>query len=145
MSVNFRLLFMNTLEAVSSPNAPSAIGPYSQGVAVGGFLFVSGQLPIPADGSAVPQDIGSQAQISLRNIEAIAIAAGGSLKDVVKLTVFMTDLSGFSAVNEMMASTLSAPYPARSTVEVSALPKGAQIEIEAILRTTLTSGPQHAQ
>lgn len=81
----------------------------------------------------MPADIGEQAQACLRNIEAIARSAGCSLANAVKLTVYMTDLSGFATVNEVMASMLTAPYPARATVEVSALPKSAEIEIEAIL------------
>lgn len=124
---------MHTPEAVTSQDAPAAIGPYSQAIAAGGFLFVSGQLPLPSDGGPMPTEIGEQARASLRNIEAIARARHCTLRDVVKLTVFMTDLSGFGSVNEAMASMLTAPYPARATVEVSALPKSAQIEIEAVL------------
>lgn len=124
---------MTKLQAVTTPDAPSAIGPYSQAIAVGGLLFISGQLPVsPVDGT-MPADVGDQARMSLSNIEAIARAAGGSLGDVAKFTVYMTDLSEFSKVNEVMASMLNAPYPARATIEVSALPKAAQIEIEAVL------------
>ena len=125
---------MENTKAISSQDAPVAIGPYSQAVAAGGFLYVSGQLPLVSGSGAMPTDIGEQTRVSLRNIDAIARAANCTLRDVVKLTVFMTDLSEFATVNEVMASTLTAPYPARCTVEVSALPKSAQIEIDAVLK-----------
>lgn len=121
------------LQAFSTNNAPAAIGPYSQAVAIGGLLYVSGQLPLSANAGEMPAGIGEQARASLRNVEAIAQSAGCTLGDVVKLTIYMTDLQGFAQVNEVMASMLSQPYPARATVEVSALPKSAQIEIEAVV------------
>lgn len=127
-------------QAISSSNAPTAIGPYSQAIAAGGFLFVSGQLPLSADGTTMPDDIGAQAQASLSNIAAIAQSAGCTLKDVVKLTVYMADLSGFATVNDVMAATFTAPYPARATVEVAALPKAAGIEIEAVLALPVCLG-----
>lgn len=121
------------LKAVATSDAPAAIGPYSQAIEVGGLLFVSGQLPLPADGGPMPSDVAEQARVSLRNIAAIARSAGCTLGDVVKFTVYMTDLSGFAQVNDVMVSMLQAPYPARATVEVAALPKAAAIEIDAIL------------
>ncbi|MGO4391183.1 Rid family detoxifying hydrolase [Variovorax sp. M-6] len=124
---------MHSTQAITSPDAPEAIGPYSQAIAAGGFLYVSGQLPL-TKASVMPRDIGEQARVSLQNLEAVARSANGSLRDVVKFTVYMTDLSEFQTVNEVMASVLVAPYPARSTVGVASLPKGAQIEIEAVLK-----------
>lgn len=121
------------LQAFSTNDAPSAIGPYSQAIAAAGLLYVSGQLPLSANGVDMPADIGEQARACLRNVEAIAQSAGCTLGDVVKLTIYMTDLRGFAQVNEVMASMLSRPYPARATVEVSALPKSAHIEIEAVV------------
>lgn len=125
---------MNKLEAISSQSAAPAIGPYSQGIIAGDFLYVSGQLPSSHDGSPVPDGIGAQTRLVLHNIEAIAREAGCTLADLAKLTVFMTDLSKLESVNEAMASMLNTPYPARSTVQVTALPKSSQIEIDAVLK-----------
>lgn len=127
-------------EAFATNDAPSAIGPYSQAIAAAGLLYVSGQLPLSANGVDMPEGIGEQARASLRNVEAIAQSAGCTLGDVVKLTIYMTDLQGFAQVNEVMASMLSRPYPARATVEVSALPRSAQIEIEAVVALPANKG-----
>lgn len=114
--------------------APAAIGPYSQSVKVGSMLYTSGQIPlIPESMQLVEGDITAQSQQVFKNLKAIAAAYGASLDDCVKLTIFMTDLADFEAVNEVMKVNVNEPYPARSTVQVAALPKNAEIEIEAIL------------
>ncbi|GLS87139.1 RutC family protein y4sK [Cypionkella aquatica] len=119
---------------VSTSAAPAAIGPYSQAIAAGGLLFVSGQLPIdPATGEFPSADAVDQMRQCLRNIAAIAEAAGASLSDVVKTTIYVTDLSRFAEINAGYAEAFAAPYPARATVEVAALPKGAAVEVDAIL------------
>ena len=118
--------------AVSSAKAPAAIGPYSQGVSAGGWVFVSGQLPLDREGRLVEGGIGAQTERCILNITAILEAEGLGLADVVKTTVYMTDLSQFPAMNEVYARHFAAPFPARATVQVSALPKGVVIEIEAV-------------
>lgn len=119
---------------IATEKAPAAIGPYVQARIAGGLLFVSGQLPIdPATGSFAGTDAPAQAAQSLTNIAAIADAAGTSLGKAVKMTVYVTDLSQFKAVNEVYAGFFQAPFPARTTVEVSALPLGASVEIDAII------------
>ena len=117
---------------VATSDAPQAIGPYSQAIDAGAVLFVSGQIPAGPDGALVSGGVPAQTERCLKNIEAILKAAGLSLADVVKTTVFMTDLGQFSAMNEVYARHFIAPHPARATVQVSALPKGAAIEIEAV-------------
>ncbi|MDR2455521.1 MAG: Rid family detoxifying hydrolase [Deltaproteobacteria bacterium] len=119
-------------KAVSAEAAPAAIGPYSQAIICGQLVFVSGQLPInPATGQ-MPGSAADQARQSLKNIEEILKAAGSSLDKVLRTGIFMTDLGEFQAVNEVYASFFSGAYPARSTVQVAALPRGANIEIEAV-------------
>lgn len=119
---------------VSTDQAPAAIGPYSQAVRAGDTVFLSGQIPLdPATGELVAGDVAAQARQAFRNLEAVCAAAGGSLDDVVRLGLYLTDLGEFAAVNAAMAEFFSAPYPARSTIEVSALPKGAAFEVDAIL------------
>jgi 2-iminobutanoate/2-iminopropanoate deaminase len=117
---------------VATKQAPAAIGPYSQGISAGQLVFVSGQTPLSAEGVLVDGGIAEQTEQCLRNVREILAAAGLSLNDVVKTTVFMTDLSQFAAMNEVYGRHFGTPYPARATVEVSALPKGADVEIEAI-------------
>jgi 2-iminobutanoate/2-iminopropanoate deaminase len=112
--------------------APGAIGPYSQGIASGEMVFVSGQTPLLADGTMAPGGIAEHTAQCLSNVREVLIAAGLTMNDVVKTTVFMTDLSQFAAMNEAYGKNFRAPYPARSTVQVSALPKGADVEIEAV-------------
>jgi 2-iminobutanoate/2-iminopropanoate deaminase len=121
-----------TRTPVVTPRAPGAIGPYSQGIDAGALVFVSGQTPLRADGSMAPGGVAEHAEQCLSNIREILAAAGLSMKDVVKTTVFLTDLGRFSEMNEVYARHFAAPYPARSTVQVSALPKGADVEIEAV-------------
>lgn len=119
---------------ITSAAAPAAIGPYSQAIASGGFLLVSGQLPIdPATGAFPSDDPVQQMRQCLQNIAAIAEAAGTHLSRTVKTTVLVRDLSRFAEINAVYAEAFSAPYPARATFEVSALPKGAQIEVDAII------------
>ena len=121
------------MKALSTPNAPAAIGPYSQGVMAGNTVYVSGQLPIdPATGEFAIGGIKALAAQSLTNIKNILASEGMSMSDVVKVTVLLRDINDFAAVNEVYAQFFSAPYPARSAFAVAALPKGADIEIEAI-------------
>ena len=120
--------------SISTPKAPKAIGPYSQGVNAQGLLFISGQLPIdPATGRINSSDIVSRAEQVFENISAIAKAAGGSLNDVVKVTLFLTDMADFQQVNEVYGKFFQAPFPARSTIQVAALPLNSNIEAEAIV------------
>jgi reactive intermediate/imine deaminase len=114
--------------------APQAIGTYSQAVRAGDTIYVSGQIPLdPATGVLVSGDIEAEIRRVFENLQAIAVAAGGSLAHTVKLTVFLTDMSHFAKVNEIMATYFSTPYPARAAVGVAALPRGARIEMECIL------------
>jgi len=121
-------------KVIATETAPAAIGPYSQAVAVDGFLFCSGQLGLdPASGDLV-EGIDAQAERALVNLEAVLGAAGMTTADVVKTTIFLSDLANFAAVNAIYASHFPSPAPARSTVQVAALPKGALIEIEVVAR-----------
>jgi 2-iminobutanoate/2-iminopropanoate deaminase len=120
-------------QPVETQNAPQAIGPYSQGCQAGCFVFVSGQLPIDeATGELVTGDIAQQTHTIMRNISEICRAAGTDLAQVVKTTIFLTDLNNFDTVNSAYGSYFDAAPPARSTIQVAALPKGAEIEIEAV-------------
>jgi 2-iminobutanoate/2-iminopropanoate deaminase len=122
------------LECVITTEAPAVIGPYSQGVIADRLLFISGQLPLdPRTGGFVAGGIEEKTRCVLRNIKAIAEAAGADLTRVVKTTVFLTDLNHFSSVNKIYAETFKGVFPARSTVEVSSLPMGAEIEVEAVV------------
>jgi len=115
-------------------NSPAAIGPYSQAVLIDNLVFLSGQIPLNKKGKMVEGTVEQQAQQIFTNIELILVEAGSTLNDLVKLTVFLTNLDDFEAINKTMMSRLTRPYPARSCVEVSALPKGSTIEVEAIAR-----------
>jgi 2-iminobutanoate/2-iminopropanoate deaminase len=117
---------------VITAKAPGAIGPYSQAISSGEMVFVSGQTPLLADGTMIAGGIPEQSEQCLKNIATILAGAGLTMNDVIKTTVFMTDLSQFAAMNEVYAGHFKTPYPARSTVQVSALPKGAAVEIEAV-------------
>lgn len=122
-----------TRHAVSTAGAPGAIGPYSQGIAVGGFVFCSGQLGLdPTSGELVEGGVEAQAERALKNLNAVLDAAGLTLADVVKTTLFLADMADFSAVNAVYARFMPDPPPARSTFAVAALPKGGRIEIEAV-------------
>jgi 2-iminobutanoate/2-iminopropanoate deaminase len=121
--------------AIETANAPRAIGPYSQAIRSGELLFVSGQIPLdPATAELVGGGIEAQTRRVLDNLGAILESAGGSFADVVKTTIYLVDLGEFAAVNAVYATYFAAPAPARATVQVAALPKGAHIEIEAIAR-----------
>ncbi|HWU75632.1 MAG TPA: RidA family protein [Rhodanobacter sp.] len=114
--------------------APAAIGPYSQAVHVGSTVYFSGQIPLdPASGKLVEGDIEAQARRVFDNLAAVAEAAGGSLAQIVRVGIYVTDLANFAAVNAVMAEYFQQPYPARSTIEVSALPLKAQVEVDAIM------------
>ena len=125
---------MSNRAVISTPGAPAAIGPYSQAVKVGNTVWISGQIPLRPDTmEIVAGDIGAQARQVFSNLAAIAEAAGGDLDSAVKINISLTDLADFTAVNDIMASFFSEPYPARACVQVAALPKGVAIEVEAIL------------
>ena len=121
-------------EPVATERAPAAIGPYSQAVRAGGSVYLSGQIPLdPATGELVAGDIGMQARRVFDNLRAVCEAAGASLDDVVRVGIYLMDLGDFAAVNAVMADYFAAPYPARSTIQVSGLPRGARVEIDAIV------------
>jgi reactive intermediate/imine deaminase len=121
-------------QIIQTDAAPKAIGPYSQAVRVGDTVYVSGQIPLdPATGTLVSGDIDAEIRRVLENLKAIVHAAGGSLAQVVKVTVFLTDLAHFATVNQLMAAYFSEPYPARAAIGVAALPRGARIEMECVL------------
>ena len=123
-------------EIISTNKAPQAIGPYSQAVKTGNLIFISGQVPInPETGDVVSGSIEDQANQVIENIRNICEAADRDLGDIVKLSIFLTDLGNFSIVNEVMKKYFSEPYPARATIEVSGLPLGVDVEIEAIVTT----------
>lgn len=125
---------MSDKQEINTPNAPAAIGPYSQAIKTGSLLFCSGQIPLdPVTMEIVSADVGEQAHQVFLNLSALAEAAGSSLDAAVKLTIFLTSLDDFAVVNDIMSKYFSLPFPARATIEVSALPKGAQVEVEAIL------------
>ena len=125
---------MENAKAISTTEAPKAIEPYSQGISAGQFLFVSGQLPInPADGKMIDTDIAERAKQVFQNISAIIDSAGGSIADVVKIMLILTDMGDFQHVNEVYSQHFKSPYPARSAIQVSALPLGSNIEAEAIV------------
>ena len=117
---------------ISTEKAPAAVGPYSQAIRSGDFLFISGQLPIDMSTGVFPDTIGEQARCCLNNLDAIAKEAGTSLQNAVKLTVFLTDMNDFAKMNAAYTEFFLDPPPARSTIEVAGLPKNAPIEIEAI-------------
>mgnify|MGYP003452626622 FL=1 len=119
---------------IHTDQAPAAIGPYSQAVRIGGTVYLSGQIPlVPATGVLLEGDIAAQSRQVFDNMKAVCAAAGGSLADIARLGIYLTDLADFAVVNAVMAEYFNAPYPARSTVQVSALPRGAQVEVDAVL------------
>ena len=121
-----------TRSIISTTNAPASIGPYSQAVKIGALVFTSGQLGMDPASGALLDSIEEQAHQAFKNLSAILTEAGGDLSDVVKLTLFVTDLNDFATVNQIMTQYIAEPFPARSTVEVAGLPKGAKFEVEAI-------------
>ena len=124
-------------QKIETAEAPQAIGPYSQAIKVDKVIYFSGQIPLdPQSMTIISDDFVTQANQVLKNLQAVSQAAGGSLKDIVKLSIYLTDLSNFSSLNEIMMQFFSMPYPARSTIQVSALPKAAKIEIDAVMILT---------
>ena len=124
---------MTAHQPIHSNEAPNAIGPYSQAVRVGDTVYLSGQIPLdPQTMELVEGDIGARARRVFDNLAAVMQEAGGSLSDIVKLTIYLVDLEQFGQVNEVMAEYFAAPFPSRATVAVAALPKGAPIEVEAV-------------
>jgi reactive intermediate/imine deaminase len=124
----------NNKAIIHTSNAPSAIGPYSQAVKINNTVYISGQIPlVPETMEMIEGDITAKATRVFESLKAIAEEAGGSLNDAVKLNISLTDLDNFAAVNEVMTQYLAEPYPARACVAVAALPRGAEVEIEAIL------------
>lgn len=125
---------MSERSIISTTAAPAAIGPYSQAVRIGATVYLSGQIPLdPATGKLVEGGFDAEARQVFENLSAVAGAAGGSLADVAKLTVYLIDLGRFAEVNEIMARYFKAPYPARAAIGVAALPRNSQIEIDAIM------------
>ncbi len=122
-------------QIIQTANAPAAIGPYSQAVRAGDLLFVSGQIPLdPKSGELIRTGVADETKKVLENLKAIIEAAGGTLADVVKTTIFLKDMNSFSVVNEIYGTYFPQPYPARATVEVARLPRDVNVEIEAIAK-----------
>ena len=127
---------MSNRAVISSPDAPEALGPYSQAIKVGNTVWLSGQVPlVPGTMELISGDISAQATQVFQNLSAVAAAAGCTLDNAVKINISLTDMGDFAAVNDVMATFLQEPFPARACVQVAALPKGAAIEVEAILVT----------
>jgi reactive intermediate/imine deaminase len=123
-----------TKTIIHSDFAPAAIGPYSQAVRVGQTVYLSGQIPLQAStGTLLDGDIEAQTRQVFENMKAVCAAANGSLADIVRVGIYLTDLADFAVVNAVMAEYFQAPYPARSTIQVSALPRGANVEVDAVL------------
>ena len=121
-------------QVIFSENAPAAIGPYSQAVRAGNTVYLSGQIPlVPATMEIVSEDVAEQTTQVFKNLQAVCEAAGGSLKDIVKLNIYMTDLGNFATVNEVMTQFFAQPYPARAALGVRALPKDVAVEIEGVM------------
>ena len=120
------------MKQISTDKAPAAIGPYSQAIDLGNMVFVSGQIPVNPETGAMADSVAEQAHQSLNNLESILKECGLGMQNVVKTVVFLADLNDFAEVNEVYAQHFSAPYPARSCVQVAAIPKGAKLEIECI-------------
>ena len=119
---------------IQTESAPAAIGTYSQAVKAGNTVYLSGQIPlVPETMEMVSEDFGEQAHQVFKNLSAVCEAAGGQINDMVKVNIFLTDLGQFATVNEVMSQYFDQPYPARAAIEVSALPKGAQIEIDGVV------------
>ena len=123
-----------TKQIIHTDHAPAAIGPYSQAVRAGNTVYFSGQIPLdPATGNLVEGDIAAQARRAFDNLKAVAEASGGSLADIVKINIFLTDLAHFGKVNEAMAAYFQQPYPARAAIGVAALPRGGLVEADAVM------------
>jgi len=122
-----------TKNAIHTPAAPAAIGPYSQAIRAGDTIYLSGQIGLDPTTGNLRDGLEAQARQVLENLRAVAAAGGGTLDDIVKLTLLLADMADFAKVNEIMAAFFSKPYPARATYQVAALPRGARVEIEAVL------------
>ena len=119
---------------IHSDQAPSAIGPYSQAVRIDNTVYLSGQIPlVPSTGALLEGSIDAQTRQVFENLKAVCLASGGSLTDIARVGIYLTDLADFAVVNAVMAEYFQVPYPARSTIQVSALPKGANVEVDAIM------------
>ncbi len=118
---------------IATPDAPAAIGPYSQAVRAGNVVYLSGQIPLDPATMQIVEGFDNQVKRVFENLSAVCRAAGGDFKDVVRVTIYLTDLANFAKVNEAMAAYFAEPYPARATVGVASLPRGAAVEIDAIL------------
>lgn len=137
-------MLMTDRVAIQTPTAPAAVGPYSQGIKAGNFIFCSGQLPIdPATGQLVEADITAQTHMVLKNLENVLLATGSGLHQVVKATVFLSDMANFDAMNKVYATYFAIVPPARSTFQVARLPKDALVEIEAI--AVMSAPPENPQ
>ncbi len=123
---------VTTIDAIETSAAPKAIGPYSQAIAAGGFVFLSGQIGLDASGTLVPGGVTAETHQVFRNLEAVLGAAGTSLARVVKTTVYLADMNEFAVMNGIYATYMGTPAPARSTVQAAALPRGARVEIDVI-------------
>lgn len=124
-----------SIKVVSTDKAPAAIGPYSQAVIASGMLYVSGQIPlVPATGEIIEGGVAAQTRQVLDNMKEVVAAAGAGLGSVVKVTIYITDMQQFSVVNEIYGTYFSEPFPARACVQVSALPKGVEVEMDAIVQ-----------
>ncbi len=124
---------MTTRQTIQSPDAPAAIGPYSQAIRVGSIVYLSGQIGLDPRTGQLVEGLEAQAHQVFKNLRAVAAAAGGTLDDIVKVSLLMMDLGGFAKVNEIMASYFKTPYPARMTYQVAGLPRGALVEVEGTL------------
>jgi len=122
-----------TRQTIQSPDAPAAIGPYSQAVRVGSTVYLSGQIGLDPRSGQLVEGVEAQAHQVFKNLQAVAAAAGGTLDDIVKVSVLLMDLGDFAKVNEIMASYFKTPYPARATYQVAGLPRGARVEVEGTL------------
>ena len=123
-------------KVISTDQAPEAIGPYSQALKSGGLLFLSGQIPLNKEGEMNDGDIEAKTRQLFKNIEAILAVESLNLSHIIKVNIYLIDISNFDTVNQVMSSLFSAPYPARALVEVSALPKGSEVEVEVVAETT---------
>ena len=124
-----------SITPIQTDKSPAAIGPYSQAVVAGGMLYASGQIPLdPATGELVPGDTAAQTKQVLENLKAVVEAADGSMANVVKVTIYLTDMKQFASVNEVYGTYFSSPYPARACVQVSELPKSVDVEMDAIVQ-----------
>ena len=121
-----------SVNVIATDKAPAAIGPYSQGLDLGNLMFCSGQIPVDPRTGEIPETIEAQTTLCMENVKALLAAAGLTTANIVKTTVFLSDMADFAAMNEIYASYLQQPYPARSCVQVAAIPKGAKVEVECI-------------